>query len=119
MPDGAAQICLSGAGAEADAIYPVLANLVAKSLVMADLGRTPVEYRLLDSTRYYARLKLDAAGDLNTIAARHAAITVAIFRRADIELEIRSMEDWLDHFSRRKAPGSRAPPLRLGVRGGR
>ncbi len=81
--DGAAHLSL-GAGAAADSIYPVLSNLVAKSLVMADLDRTPFEYRLLDSTRDYARLKLDAAGDLNAIAARHAALSVSIFRRADI-----------------------------------
>ena len=98
--EGAAHLSL-GAEAEADSIYEVLSSLVAKSLVMADLNRTPFEYRLLDSTRDYARLKLDAAGDLNSIAARHAALTVAIFGRADSELEVRSMEDWLNHFNRR------------------
>ena len=98
--DAAAHLSF-GPGADADSIYEVLSNLVAKSIVMADLGQAPREYRLLDSTRDYARQKLDAAGELNSIAARHAACTIDIFKRADAELEVRPMEDWLNHFNRK------------------
>lgn len=98
--EGAAHLAL-GPAAGADAISEILSGLVAKSLVIADLGRAPVEYRLLDSTRDYARLKLEAAGELDAIAARHAARTIEIFRTAEAELEACSMEDWLNRFSRR------------------
>ena len=84
-----------------DPLCDVLGNLVAKSLVIADLSRTPIEYRLLDSTRDYARLKLEAAGELNAIAARHATRITEIVARAPSELEVRSMEDWLNYYSRR------------------
>jgi predicted ATPase len=78
----------------------LLANLVAKSLVIADLGRTPTEYRLLDTTRDYARRKLEAAGELGVASARHAACVATIMAQADAELEHRSMPDWLSRFSR-------------------
>lgn len=116
-----------GPDSPVDTLCEILSVLVAKSLVMADFGRTPVEYRLLDSTRDYARLKLDVSGEMNVIAARHAADITAIFAKADAELEARSMDDWLGHFNRKledvrsaldwaHAPGgdrSRAVPLTL------
>lgn len=80
--------------------HEVLSNLVSKSLVIADLAQTPTEYRLLDTSRDYARRKLDAAGELSATAARHAAGVALILAQADAELERRSMPDWLSYFSR-------------------
>jgi predicted ATPase len=76
-----------------------LAGLVSKSLVSADRRRTPVQYRLLDTTRDYARLKLEAAGELPTTAARHAAWTMQVFRNEEARLDARPILEWLDHFS--------------------
>ena len=91
---------LLGTTADREPAREVLSNLVAKSLVIADLGRTPTEYRLLDTTRDYARQKLVAAAELRTTATRHAARVITILARADAELERRSMPDWLGYFSR-------------------
>ncbi len=97
--DTAAHLLL-GTTADREPAHEVLSNLVAKSLVIADLGQTPPEYRLLDTTRDYARRKLEAAGELGATAARHAAGVVLILARADAELERRSMADWLRYFGR-------------------
>jgi len=97
--DSAAHLLL-GPAADREPAYEVLTTLVAKSLVIADAGQTPAEYRLLDTTRDYARRKLEAAGELNAAAARHAACVAAILAQADAELERRAMADWLGYFGR-------------------
>ena len=56
-----------------DDIDVVLANLVAKSLITADVGGTIVRYRLLDTTRAYAIEKLAERGEVERTARRHAA----------------------------------------------
>ena len=91
---------LIGAPADREPVREVLLKLVAKSLIVADLGQTPAEYRLLDTTRDYARRKLEAAGELSAGATRHAASVAATLARADAELERRAMADWLRYFGR-------------------
>ena len=86
--------------ADREPAHEVLTNLVAKSLVIADHRRAPTEYRLLDTTRDYARQKLEAAGELSGAAARHAAGVAAVMARADADLDRRSMPDWLGYFGR-------------------
>jgi len=75
-----------------------LAGLVAKSLVSADRRRTPVQYRLLDTTRDYARLKLEAAGELQAAAARHAGWTLGDLRNQEAELEAHATVEWVDYI---------------------
>lgn len=75
----------------------VLAGLVSKSLVSADRWRTRVQYRLLDTTRDYARLKLEAAGELPAAAARHAGWTLGDLRNQ----EARPPLEWVDYFGHR------------------
>jgi predicted ATPase/DNA-binding winged helix-turn-helix (wHTH) protein len=90
-----------GADAGPGAVYEILSSLVAKSLLGADTTATPTEYRLLDTTRDYARLKLAAAGELPQAAARHAEQTIKIFAQAEAQLDTRSMRGWLDYFGRK------------------
>ena len=97
--DSAADL-LFGTTVDREPAHEVLSNLVAKSLVIVDATRTPAEYRLLDTTRDYARRKLEAAGELRTTAARHAACVANILAQADAELERRAMPDWLGYFGR-------------------
>jgi predicted ATPase/DNA-binding winged helix-turn-helix (wHTH) protein len=100
--DAAAAAWLAlGPDAGPAAIYAPLASLVAKSLIVADTAAAPAEYRLLDTTRDYARMKLAAAGALSEAAARHAALTIRLLADAPVRLETHSMRDWLDHFSRK------------------
>jgi predicted ATPase len=53
-------------------VVNALANLVANSLVVADIGGDIVHYRLLETTRVYARGKLAESGELEHVARRHA-----------------------------------------------
>ena len=46
------------AGADNTDMVDGIANLVAKSLISADVGGAVVRYRLLDTTRVYAQRKL-------------------------------------------------------------
>jgi hypothetical protein len=66
-----------------------LANLVAKSLVVADIGGSLTRYRLLDTTRAYALEKLVQNGELDAIARRHAEFYRDLFERAETEWETR------------------------------
>ena len=53
-------------------LFDVLASLVDKSLVLAEPQVDAVRYRLLESTRAYALEKLEAAGERDLLARRHA-----------------------------------------------
>ncbi|MDB5480007.1 MAG: hypothetical protein JWO83_1060 [Caulobacteraceae bacterium] len=77
-----------------------LADLVSKSLVSTEPWRTPVQYRLLDTTRDYARVKLEAAGELPATAARHAAWTMQVLSNEEARIDARPIREWLDYFSR-------------------
>jgi predicted ATPase len=59
-----------------------LAELVDKSLVVAD-GQDEPRYRLLESTRAYARQALADAGEARTLRRRHAEVMLSLFERAD------------------------------------
>ena len=83
-----------------DGAAEALAGLVAKSLVSTDRRRALVQYRLLDTTRDYARLKLEAAGELRAVAARHAGWTLGDLRRQEVP-EVSPSLEWLDYVGNR------------------
>ena len=60
-----------GAGLDEFDVLEILASLVDKSLVLAEPAGEDLRYRLLESTRVYAREKLVAAGERDAVAARH------------------------------------------------
>src|SRR6266446_2137681 len=82
-------------------IVDCAANLVAKSLVAADLGGATGWYRLLETTRAYALEKLTQSGELEQIARRHAEYCRDLFERAEVELETRPASEWLAAYGRR------------------
>ena len=55
-----------------DAVFDLVASLVSKSLVVAELQGTEPRYRMLELFREYARKKLEARGEVALIAHRHA-----------------------------------------------
>ncbi len=63
---------VAGDGQE-EAIGETLQDLVAKSLVTVSAKTVGARYRLLDTTRAYAREKLDEAGESHPFQRRHAA----------------------------------------------
>jgi predicted ATPase/class 3 adenylate cyclase len=69
--DGATAVCTDDALAEWDVIE-LLGSLVDKSLVVVELSAEDQRYRMLESTRQYAREKLDADGTGPIFARRHA-----------------------------------------------
>ena len=60
-----------------------LADLVAKSLVVADVSGTKPRFRLLETTRAYAIEKLDEGGERQPFARRHADYYRSLFERAE------------------------------------
>jgi predicted ATPase/DNA-binding winged helix-turn-helix (wHTH) protein len=75
-----------------------LANLVAKSLVVADTGGSMTRYRLLETTRAYALEKLAQNGELETVACRHAEFYRDLFERAETQWETRPTAEWLADY---------------------
>jgi predicted ATPase len=65
-----------------------IASLVSASLVAAEIGKDRVYYRLLDSTRAYARMKLAESLENDRVCRHHAEHFCDFFRRADAELAI-------------------------------
>jgi predicted ATPase/DNA-binding winged helix-turn-helix (wHTH) protein len=76
-------------------VVDCLANLVAKSLVTAEVDGAIMHYRLLETTRAYMLEKLIASGECSEIARRHTAYFRSLFQRAAVESEARPVADWL------------------------
>jgi predicted ATPase/DNA-binding winged helix-turn-helix (wHTH) protein len=87
-PDGAAQLV--------DAI----SNLVAKSMLSADVGGAAVSYRLLDTTKAYALDKLEQAGEMGAVRRRHAVFLCALLQDAAREWQERPSAGWLASYGR-------------------
>jgi predicted ATPase/DNA-binding winged helix-turn-helix (wHTH) protein len=82
-------------------IVDCVVNLVAKSLVAADLGGATGWYRLLETTRAYALEKLTQNGEFEQVARRHAEYCRNFFERAEAELQTRPAAEWLATYGRR------------------
>jgi predicted ATPase/DNA-binding winged helix-turn-helix (wHTH) protein len=64
-------------------VLDILSNLVAKSVVAANVGGHAVTYRLLETTQVYAHEKLSAAGELEALRRRHAQRFLDLCRAPD------------------------------------
>jgi predicted ATPase/DNA-binding winged helix-turn-helix (wHTH) protein len=76
-------------------IVGCIANLVAKSLVTADVGGPLAHYRLLETTRAYARERLIESGELERFTRRHAEHYRDLFEQAEAEWSTRPTDDWI------------------------
>lgn len=75
-----------------------IADLVAKSLIAADTRDPELRYRLLETSRTYAREKLREAREEETFQRRHAEYFRGVFEQAEAEWETKPTRDWLaDH----------------------
>ena len=79
-------------------VVDCLAGLVERSLVAVDAGDPP-RYRLLESAREYAWLRLREAGELDTFRTRHTHALTALFERADVELWFTHDDVWLAAYT--------------------
>ncbi len=75
-----------------------MANLVSRSLVAADVNRVPPRYRLLDTTRAYARERLIESGEWSSVSLAHASHYRLVFERALDEWERRDPVEWLADY---------------------
>ncbi len=76
-----------------------LADLVAKSLVVADVSGAKPRFRLLDTTRAYAIEQLDASGERERVARRHAEYYRDLFERGEGEAAARPAREWLADYA--------------------
>ena len=96
---GASAVIASAEIAASDVVDGV-ANLVAKSLVTADVGGAAVHYRLLETTRAYAREKLTEHDKLGQAARRHAEYYLSLCQQAEAEWPVRRAAEWLADYGR-------------------
>ena len=100
----AGQFPMDGAVALAGEIEPALvtdhvANLVAKSLVVAELRHQKPYYRLLDTTRAYALEKLRGGGEFGETAQRLARYCLAALARSEADSSSMLQPDWLAAYA--------------------
>jgi predicted ATPase/DNA-binding winged helix-turn-helix (wHTH) protein len=93
-PDSASVVAASLEVTASDVIEGI-ANLVAKSLVTAEIDDVGVCYRLLDTTRAYAFEKLSESGELDRLARQHAEHFRDFFQRVESEWEAQPTGEWL------------------------
>ena len=96
----AAGAVAAGAAPAGPEVMDAVGALVAKSLVSADLDGAVTRYRLLETTRAYAREKLAAHGDAEPVARRHAEYCRTILERAEAERERLPAGEWLGAYGR-------------------
>jgi predicted ATPase/DNA-binding winged helix-turn-helix (wHTH) protein len=93
----AASAVAASADIPASEVADSVANLVGKSLVSTDFGAI-VHYRLLETTRAYAREKLIGSAEFDPVARRHAEYFRDLFEHAEAELETRPTTEWLPAY---------------------
>jgi predicted ATPase len=76
-------------------VVDCVATLVAKSLIAAEASDAITRYRLLDTTRAYAREKLAASGEVMAVARKHAEYCRDLLERAGVEAVTQNPADWL------------------------
>jgi predicted ATPase len=88
-----------GATTAGDDAIDRLADLVAKSLVVADASGTKPRFRLLETTRDYAIEKFNESSERERIAHRHAEYYRDLFERAEREVPERPSGEWLADYA--------------------
>ncbi|WP_158639265.1 ATP-binding protein [Elioraea rosea] len=76
----------------------LIAELVDKSLVHADLTETQPRYRMLGATRYYAARRLPQKV-LDETRAEHARWQARIYERAEAEWPFMTDDDWAERYA--------------------
>jgi len=83
--------------AACDDTETLLWTLVDKSLVVVEPSGDEERYRFLESTHEYARRRLEASGEAEHVAGRHAAWMAAFAERAKAALETMPELAWFEH----------------------
>src|SRR6266404_6409248 len=91
----AASAVAASADIPASEVTDAVADLVGKSLLSTDVGGAIVHYRLLETTRAYARDKLLGSAEFDHCARGHAEYYRHLLQHADAELETRPTAEWV------------------------
>jgi len=75
-------------------VVEAISGLLGKSMLSIDQGAGEPRYRLLDSTRAFARDLLVAHDELDRVSARHAHLQLEILERANSEQAGMPVRDW-------------------------
>jgi non-specific serine/threonine protein kinase len=97
--DSAETVCAGGTLAPSE-VLDVLSALVRKSLVVVEPHPTTPRYRLLETMRQYAAVKLEEIGETATLRQRHAQWCIALTREADRHLTGAHQPEWLERLER-------------------
>ena len=94
----AAEAVVTSPELAASAVVDGLFSLVAKSLVTRSGDGAVARYRLLETTRDYAREKLDQANERQLLARCNAEYYRDLFERAETEWDSRPTAEWLSEY---------------------
>jgi predicted ATPase/DNA-binding winged helix-turn-helix (wHTH) protein len=94
-----AQALASTRDVSSDAVFTAVLELVDKSLISAVPVEGKVRFRLLETTRAYAREKLNAEGAWSEWCARHAAYLLKVFKEAESQASARIDVDWNERYA--------------------
>lgn len=111
--DAAAVAAACGGAWTAQSVADVLAGLVRKSLVLVDTSGAVARFRLLETIRQYAAVKLAESGDAGSVRQRHALYYYGVAVNAanaygterqdavlrDLQLEIPNLREALEWSS--------------------
>lgn len=92
--ESAAAVCSTDAIDEM-ALLDLLTSLVDKSLVQAELAADGTRYRLLESTRDYAREKLAQRGEYPAVAQAHATAFLTLAEKLDGSYDTKPDRAWI------------------------
>ena len=95
-----ANAVIAGAGVRTSDVIDGLGNLVNKSLIAAEAAGATAHYRLLETTRAYAREKLADLGELEQAARKHAEYYRDLCGQAEAEWQTRPAAEWLADYGR-------------------
>ncbi len=87
-------------GLSSAAIIDAVSDLVARSLLTADVSREETFFRLLETTRAYAREKIEHSAEAAALGRRHAEHCLELLRRAEAEWPAATTARWLAAFGR-------------------
>ncbi len=94
----AVEAVCAGDGVDADGVLDLLANLVDKSLVMAEGLDGEIRYRLLETIRQYSLERLQESGEVAAIRGRHLDWYLGLAERAEPQLQGLDQMGWLERL---------------------
>jgi non-specific serine/threonine protein kinase len=93
----------TGEDVQSDAVLDLLAQLVDKSLVIAEARRGAARYRLHETIRHYALERLKAADETEATQDRHLAYFLALAEEAEQKLRGAESQLYLDRLEEEHA----------------